>query len=63
MGSQYIRGTTDSKTRNKKNKRYIQIRFWGVYRYFTLIYRVFISERGKFSTGFYTISTIEEVDG
>lgn len=34
MGSQYIRDTTDLKQVRKG----IIIRFWGVYRYFTLVY-------------------------
>lgn len=37
--------------------------FIGVLRSFTLIYGVFMSENGKFSTGFSTFSTMEEVDG
>lgn len=73
MGSQYIRDTTvrtsnkqeikQDKTRNKKNKEDILTRFLGVYRYFTMVYWIFTSENGKFSTSFPTFSTMEEVDG
>ena len=59
MGSQYIRGTTDLKQARKG----MLIRFKGVYRYFTLIYGVFISENDKFPTSFPAFSTMEEVDG
>ena len=37
--------------------------FIGVLRSFTLIYGVFISESGEFSTKFSTFSTMERVDG
>ena len=72
MGSQYIGDTTvkiysDQGLKQEiKNKWGILIRFWGIYRYFTLIdsvFGIFISENGKFSTGFSTFSTMEEVDG
>lgn len=63
MGSQYIRGTTYSKTRRKKIKEVSQIGFWGIYRHFKPTYGVFISKRDEFSTEFSTFSTMEEVDG
>ena len=59
MGSQYIKGTTDLKQARKG----MLIRFKGVYRYFTMVYWIFTSENGKFSTSFPTFSTMEEVDG
>lgn len=59
MGSQYIRGITDLKTINKRNKKMSSIRFKGIYRYFTMVYWVFASENGKFSTKFSTFSTME----
>ena len=59
MGSQYIKGTTDL----KQTRKGMLTRFKGVYRYFTLIYGVFISENDKFPTSFPAFSTMEEVDG
>ena len=59
MGSQYIKGTTYLKTRHKKIKEVSQIGFWGIYRHFKPTYGIFISEIGKFPTGFSTFSTME----
>ncbi len=54
MGSQYIRGTTIRNIRNKKHKRVFQTQSGDDFRYFTMIYEVIISEKGKFFTEFST---------
>lgn len=62
MGSQYIGGTTDLKTRNKKQKVYPDKILRNLPVFYADLWGIYKRER-KFSTGFYTISTIEEVDG